>query len=309
MFDAAAGIDLPPQRRGAGLVLQGNALFPHLTVRRNIAFGLHGRPRAEQEARVDELLRLLAIEHLADRLPSQVSGGQAQRAALARALAPRPRLLLLDEPFSALDTAVRLGLRRELLRLARDLDLTVIFVTHDLREAYNLADRIAVFDEGRTLQVGSRDDVFNRPASARVARLTEVRNVWPGVVVEQDTAAGTLTVDTGRFRVRAAGTLAAGAAVSICIRPERVILLRPERHAGEDVRDTALAAVIVDEVAHGASHTLYLRVDGDGRAAAAGMPDIEVDLPSHPYEVMGVGRQRHWTLVLPRAALHVMPAG
>jgi ABC-type sulfate/molybdate transport systems ATPase subunit len=308
VFDATRGIDVPPQRRGVGMVVQSYALFPHMTVRDNIAFGLDGQPRAERRARVDELLRALAIEDLAERRPSAISGGQAQRVALARALAPRPRLLLLDEPFSALDSAIRVTLRRELARLKRELDLTIVFVTHDLREAYNLADQIAVFDAGRVLQVAARDAVFNRPASARVAQLTEARNIWHGRIAAVN--GNTVTVDAGRLVVRglrpggALEGLGVGSEVAVCIRPERVILLRPERFAADAARDTVVTAAIVDEIPHGASHTLFFRLAGD--VSPRGY-DVEVDLPSHPYEVMGVRDRRLWALAFPRDAVHVMP--
>ena len=296
VFDAAAGVDLPPRLRRVGFVPQHYALFPHLTVRENIAFGLHGLPRHERERRVAELVALLGLVGLEGRRPPEISGGQAQRVALARALAPRPRLLLLDEPFSALDSAIRVTLRREL-------DLTIVFVTHDLREAYNLADRIAVFDAGRVLQVDDREAVFHRPACRRVAELTEVRNIWRGVVTEA--TAEHVTVQTPRFALRAAaGPSQPGQRVDVCIRPERVILLRPERHPAEALRDTALAAEIVSEEAHGAAHTLFFRLPGADEVPY----DVEVDLPSHPYEVLGVRTRRVWTLVFPRAAVHVMPA-
>jgi molybdate transport system ATP-binding protein len=301
VFDAAREIDVPPQRRGVGMVVQNYALFPHLSVRDNVAFGLKGLAKAERDARVDALLALLGIEELAARRPEQISGGQAQRVALARALAPRPRLLLLDEPFSALDSAIRVGLRRELARMKRDLDLTIVFVTHDLREAYNLADRVAVFDRGQVLQVGTRDEVFERPVSARVAELTEVRNIWHGRVIGLD-ACGAV-VETGGVGMRTSGQVPVGTAVDICIRPERVLLVRPERLEAERLRDTVIIADIVDEIAHGASHTLFFRVDGE-----VSLGDVEVDVPAHPYEVLGVGRQRRWALTFPRDAVHVMVA-
>jgi ABC-type Fe3+/spermidine/putrescine transport system ATPase subunit len=270
-------------------------------VRDNIAFGLRRFTTSEREARVGELVSLLGLHGLEDRRPARISGGQAQRVALARALAPRPRLLLLDEPFSALDSAIRVGLRRELARLKRELDLTIVFVTHDLREAFNLADKIAVFDGGRVLQVDSRDAVFERPASARVAELTEVRNIWRGRVAALD--AGGAVVQTGGVSVRTSRQLPIGTEVDVCIRPERVLLVRPERLAMETPRDTVVTAEIVDEIGHGASHTLFFRVDGD-----ASLRDVEVDLPAHPYEVLGVGRQRRWALTFPRDAVHVMVA-
>lgn len=297
VFDAVAHLDLPPQERGVGMVVQSYALFPHLTVRDNIGFGLHRLNRQERSTRVAELADLLAIGDLLDRKPGAISGGQAQRVALARALAPRPRLLLLDEPFSALDSAIRVNLRRELARLKHDLDLTIVFVTHDLREAYNLADQIAVFDQGVVLQAGARDDVFNRPASARVAELTEMRNIWPGEVLdERGVRAGGITFRTERLAI------ATGMPVDVCIRPERVLLIRPERVATQAMHDAVVTGSIIDEVAHGASYTLCFRVEGTPGTV------VEVDIPAHPYEVLGVAGQRRWALAFPREAVHVMPA-
>ena len=305
VFDAAQRIDVPPQRRGVGMVVQDYALFPHLSVRENIAFGLDGRRAHERRRRVAELVELFGLWGLEERRPRQISGGQAQRVALARALAPAPRLLLLDEPFSALDSAIRVSLRRELARLKRELDLTIVFVTHDLREAYNLADQIAVFDAGQVLQVDTRDQVFNHPASIRVAELTEVRNIWRGRIARTD--ASGVWIDTGRFSVRGPHISAAvGDPAGVCIRPERVLLLRPERHHA-DVRphDTLVAAEIVDEIAHGAAHTLFFRLAGAPPPDAG--YDVEVDLPALPYEVLGVRERRTWTLALPADAVHVMP--
>jgi ABC-type sulfate/molybdate transport systems ATPase subunit len=284
------------------MVVQSYALFPHMTVADNIAFGLRDHSRAARRDRVEELLTLLDLNGLAARKPHAISGGQAQRVALARALAPNPRLLLLDEPFSALDTAIRVNLRRELIRLKRDLDLTIVFVTHDLREAYALADRIAVFDAGAVLQTGSRDEVFNAPVSARVAHLMEVRNVWRGRVTVADSL--TTTIDTGRFALHAgAGPWQPGDTIDLSIRPERILLLRPERLPAGEVRDSIVTADLVEEVAHGASYTLYFRVGQDTPPDAH---DIEVDISSHVYDVLDVRSRRRWSLAFPREALHMM---
>jgi sulfate transport system ATP-binding protein len=164
--------DLPPQKRNVGFVFQHYAAFKHLSVRRNVAFGLEirHRPKAEIRARVDELLALVHLEQFADRLPAQLSGGQRQRMALARALAVEPTVLLLDEPFGALDAKVRKELRDWLRRLHEDVHVTTVFVTHDQEEALEVADQIVVINEGRIEQIGTPDDLYDRPANDFVMR-------------------------------------------------------------------------------------------------------------------------------------------
>ena len=144
-------------------MVQDLALFPHMTVAENMAFGIDGWSREQQRRRVTELVELLGLQGLESRLPRSISGGQQQRTALGRALAANPRVLLLDEPFTALDTPVRNTLRREVSRLRRQLGLAALFVTHDLQEAYALADRIAIYDDGAVLQSGTREEVFRAP--------------------------------------------------------------------------------------------------------------------------------------------------
>ena len=169
------GVDatrLPPQKRNVGFVFQHYAAFKHLTVRRNVAFGLEirKRPKDEIRARVDELLKLVHLQQFADRLPSQLSGGQRQRMALARALAVQPTVLLLDEPFGALDAKVRKELRDWLRRLHDEVHVTTVFVTHDQEEALEVSDGIVVINDGRVEQVGSPDDLYDRPANDFVMR-------------------------------------------------------------------------------------------------------------------------------------------
>jgi sulfate transport system ATP-binding protein len=174
-FDGADWLSVPARERRAGFVFQHYALFRHMTVAKNIAFGLevrkraHRPPRAEIARRVEELLSLVQLEGLGKRYPSQLSGGQRQRVALARALAIEPRMLLLDEPFGALDAKVRKDLRHWLRDLHDRLGLTTIFVTHDQEEALELADLVAVMNAGQIEQIGTPKDVRERPASAFVA--------------------------------------------------------------------------------------------------------------------------------------------
>jgi sulfate/thiosulfate transport system ATP-binding protein len=164
------GVDathLPPQRRNVGFVFQHYAAFKHMTVARNVAFGLEvrKRPRQEVRRRVDELLGLVHLRQFADRLPAQLSGGQRQRMALARALAVEPTVLLLDEPFGALDAKVRKELRDWLRRLHDEVHVTTVFVTHDQEEALEVADQIVVVNDGRVEQIGTPDDIYDRPAN------------------------------------------------------------------------------------------------------------------------------------------------
>ena len=163
---------LAPQRRDVGFVFQHYAAFKHMTVRDNVAFALtiRKRPKAEIRERVDELLKLVQLEGFADRYPSRLSGGQRQRMALARALAAKPRVLLLDEPFGALDARVRAELRDWLRRLHEEVHVTTVFVTHDQEEAMEVADRVAVLDHGRLEQVGAPADLYDAPASEFVLR-------------------------------------------------------------------------------------------------------------------------------------------
>ena len=304
-FDAESHVDLPPQARSVGYVVQELALFPHMSARQNIEFGIASWPRARRDARVGELMTLFGLSELADRRPRQMSGGQQQRVALARALASEPSLLLLDEPFSALEAPLRSMLRREVAALRRRLDLTALFVTHDLGEAYALADRIVVYDAGAVLQSSARDDVFQHPASRRVAELIEARNIVPGRIDAY--AEGVAVVRTPWFtaRVRDASAPIHGDVFAV-IRPEHIIVLRDgrdARHAGDAVLD----AEIVEEVAMGNTHRLFMRAPMIG--AGVGEPFVfEVDVPAHPYEVLGIASKREWRIALTSEHLALVPA-
>jgi sulfate transport system ATP-binding protein len=181
--------DLSPQKRGVGFVFQHYAAFKHMSVFRNVAFGLEirKRPKAEIKARVEELLELVHLEQFADRLPAQLSGGQRQRMALARALAVEPKVLLLDEPFGALDAKVRKELRDWLRRLHDEVHVTTVFVTHDQEEALEVADEIVVISDGRVEQVGGPDELYDRPANDFVMRfLGPVTQLGPDLVRPHD---------------------------------------------------------------------------------------------------------------------------
>jgi len=214
----------PPERRGVGFVYQDYALFPHLNVAQNIGFGLklRGEERTVIQQRVDEMARLLSIDHLLHRRPGTLSGGEQQRAALARALIVGPRLLLLDEPLSALDPETRESLQRELARLHRELGTTTIHVTHDFEEAVSLGDRIAILNAGRVVQVGSPDDIFRRPESEFVARFVGVRNIFEGDLHAGKDGYKLLVLDGTRIAV----VTERNGRVHASIRPEDIIISR-----------------------------------------------------------------------------------
>jgi len=167
-FDHTLEINVPPQKRSFGYVFQDRVLFPHMTVKGNIAYGLKGLSRCETRAKVDEMINLFHLQGLEDKFPSEISGGQKQRVALARALIRRPKALLLDEPFSALDSPIRLEMRRLLKEIRNDFDIPVVLVTHDVMEAYTMADKIIVYSEGRVVKTGSPSEIFRPPVNLEV---------------------------------------------------------------------------------------------------------------------------------------------
>jgi molybdate transport system ATP-binding protein len=215
---------VPPKDRNIGFVPQDYALFPHLTVASNIAYGLHGWSAAEKKSRVAEMLSWLGLDGLDMRLPSALSGGQQQRVALARAVARQPKLLLLDEPLSALDAPTRNRLRGELRRLLRQLGIPTVFVTHDRLEALSLGDDLVVLDGGSIIQRGPVQEVFSRPANQTVAGIVAVETVQPGRILEIQNGLATLLVGNARL-MAVAGDLPAGTTeIFACIRAEDVIL-------------------------------------------------------------------------------------
>jgi len=253
--------NLPPARRNIGMVFQNYALFPHMTVSANVAFPLEmrGIARNEIKARVDEVLALVEMERLAERRPRQLSGGQQQRVALARAIVFKPGLLLLDEPFGALDRKLRESMQLEIRRLQQRLGLTTVFITHDQEEALVMSDRIAVFGKGCIEQVGTPSEIYDAPANPAVAAFIGESNILEGALIASE----------GRWLVRIAddclvdiesGNAIEGNAedgrVTVLIRPERIRLARnaqPSRLRGR-----------IGEIVYMGMSTRY-RVDLAGR--------------------------------------------
>jgi iron(III) transport system ATP-binding protein len=215
-----------PEKRNVGMVFQDGALFPHLTVTQNIVFGLRSMrkelSRSDVLARVDQLLDLVDLQGFGDRLPNTLSGGQQQRVALARSLAPQPKVLLLDEPFSALDTSLRVQVRAEVARIVRDVGVTTVFVTHDQDEAFVLGDKVAVMQAGNIEQFGTPDELYRSPATPWVAGFVGEANFVHGVLADHDvtvavTPIGVVTIDDRRTDLTSND-------VHVLVRPEQVNL-------------------------------------------------------------------------------------
>ena len=235
--DAARAVHLPPQQRRIGFLFQDYALFPHLNIARNIHFGVRHLPASEAKGRVAELLRRFQLDGLANRYPHQLSGGQKQRAALARTLAPQPRLLLLDEPLSALDAPTREAVRGDLSEMLRALQIPVVLVTHDRVEALALGDFLAVMDQGKILQHGPVEEVFRQPADQNVARIVGVETVVAGRIQSVHEGMTTVTIGNACLSSSASGLPPDATKVLVCIRAEDVILFSGDQTAPASARN------------------------------------------------------------------------
>ena len=254
----------PPGRRNIGMVFQNYALFPHLTVERNVAFPLSVRrvPGSEIERRVKEALNLVELDGYEARLPNQLSGGQQQRVALARAIVFNPRLLLLDEPFGALDRRLRQQLQEEVRRLQKRLRLTAIFVTHDQEEALLLSDRIAVMNGGAIEQLGPPHEIYARPRTVFAAGFIGESNLWSGTLADHGGPGLHLATDDGRIVRAAAGDIANGRGATALVRPERIRLL-----SDGETADNSLP-VRVEEVSYLGQTQKYLLQSGHRQLTA-----------------------------------------
>jgi putative spermidine/putrescine transport system ATP-binding protein len=275
LFDNTAVDHLSPRHRGVGIVFQNYALFPHMTVRRNVAYGLEAQrlPAEKIAARVDEMLDFVQMRMFGDRLPRQLSGGQQQRVALARCLAINPKILVLDEPFGALDKNLRLDMQIEIKRLQRDCGITTIIVTHDQEEALVMADRIAVMNKGRIEQFGTPGEVYDSPKTLFVSQFVGTTNLLPGDLVAADPAGAEVKVAACRLRVGPVGDLAVGRKVVVAIRPERLRLAgdaAPGTFAGTVKAVLPLGSHIVYDIATELGSAIKLNASRDAASLAIG---------------------------------------
>ncbi len=260
-----AGYRLPPEARRIGMVFQDYALFPHLTVARNIAFGLHGADSAARSARVTELLEIVGLNGAANRYPQELSGGQQQRVALARALAPRPALMLLDEPFSNLDVEMRERLSIEVRDILKSQNTTTILVTHDQNEAFTFADEIGIMLEGRIAQWATPYELYHEPANREIAEFIGRGVFLPGIVLEGNRVKLELGELPGATPIQAPP----GATVDV--------LLRPDDIQHDDA--SPMQAKVVTKAFRGAQFIYTLELPGGGRVMSL--------VPSHHNHAIG----------------------
>ncbi|WP_442504133.1 ABC transporter ATP-binding protein [Marinivivus vitaminiproducens] len=289
-LDGGSITGLPPYRRPVNTVFQSYALFPHLSIARNVAFGLEMRrlPRGEIDAQVAQALSLVRLDGYEKRMPAQLSGGQQQRVALARALANRPKVLLLDEPLSALDLKLRKEMQLELRRLKEATGITFVFVTHDQNEALTMSDRIAVMDKGRVLQVGTPIEIYDRPQTRFVADF----------IGEANLLAATASGDGRRFAIEGTGDVVLGddersepgRRVTLAVRPERAVVTPP----GDGGFDATVEQLIY------AGNETHLHVILKG-----GQP-FRVCLPNHQGAAPRYRAGEALGVVLPPEACHVL---
>ena len=271
LFGETDSSSLNVRDRGVGFVFQHYALFKHMTVKENIGFSLkiQNRPKDEIQSRVDELLDLIQLKGIGNRFPSQLSGGQKQRVALARALAARPQVMLLDEPFGALDAQVRQDLRRWLRNLHDELKMTSVFVTHDQDEAFEVADRVVIMNRGRVEQIGSPEEIFHKPANGFVMHFLGNVNIFHGRI-DQGQGEGRLDL------VQPGQAPADSGAQSVYVRPHELTLHRAREGANP----------IEGRIVHVRTIGLSVRVS---LATTAG-PEIQIELPQAAFQELGLSK-------------------
>ena len=273
------GLDLTtltPYRRPVNLMFQSYALFPHLTVAQNIGFGLkqERRPKAIIAREVEAMMALVKLDGLAKRKPHQLSGGQRQRVALARSLAKRPKLLLLDEPLSALDKNLREEMRLELIHLQQQTGITFVIVTHDQEEALSMASRIAVMDRGVIMQVGTPQALYEHPDSRFVAQFLGDVNLFAGHITMSENGPGWIETEAGRLRAPERLTQPAGTPVWLAVRPERLRL-----STAPPVDDCNRLAGAIADIGYRGSTCVYRVALATGQALTALLPNARDPAP------------------------------
>jgi ABC-type sugar transport system ATPase subunit len=298
--------DLPPEERKISYVPQDLALFPHLRVRENLLYGLRARrqPVAGNSGHVEGLIDALKIAHLLERYPFGLSGGEKQRVALGRALAPSPQLLLLDEPLTALDPGLRNELQQVLITLHRSLKFTALHVTHDLEEAYLLGDTITVLIQGKVEQSGAGEKVFLRPNTVKVARFLGLRNLFPGTVAAGQNPESIRVSFWDREialpQDQVSDNISPGEEVILYLRPEEVLILREGKPIKEALRPNILSGEILRILDRGTYHWVSFRPEGIDA-------DLEIHLPNYVFRNLEISERQKIRVAMRRESFWVIP--
>ena len=302
-FDSGRGVYRETRQRRVGYVFQNYALFPHLSALHNVMEAMLERPVAEREQRARDVLARVRLAGLESRVPAALSGGQQQRVAVARALAREPQVLLLDEPFSAVDRATRQRLYRELAELRRDLAMPVILVTHDLDEALMLADQLCVLHQGRTLQSGEPYAVMTRPDTVEVAQLVGLRNVFRAGVVGHDEARALTIIEWWGHRLEARLQTAFKPGTQITwVIPQGHIMLHRRDRPSRGERENPVSGPVIECLPLGENVALTVAVNGPDR------PPLFLTVPAHVARRNGIAMGVEIGLSLLADGIHLMPS-
>ncbi len=301
-LDMGDKINLSPQARRIGFVVQNFALFPHLTALENVMEAMTAQPVMERARRARDLIARVHLSGLEGRLPAALSGGQQQRVAVARALAREPNVLLLDEPFSAVDRATRERLYQELAELRRDLAMPVILVTHDFDEASLLADRMCVLFQGKTLQVGAPDDVITRPSSVQVARLVGLKNVFRAGVIKHIPERNVTVIEWRKHILEAhlQSKFSAGAQVAWAV-PQGQLVMHESREMHRGEPENLVSGVVASVARLGDNAILSINVGGAKR------PPLFMSVPLHVARHNKIEMTSRVTFSMLREGIHLMP--
>jgi len=298
---------LPPEQREISYVPQDLALFPHLKVRENILFGIRARNLDLKiyEKYIGDLVEVMRIGHLLERYPANLSGGEKKRVALLRALAPKPKLLLLDEPLSGLDPSIKAEIQHLLKILHSSFHPTTLCVTHDFEEAYFLGDEITIFIDGKVEQVGEKDEVFLRPKSKKVAQFLGAKNLYRAKIVrkEESTQRVILEVNGLPFSVPTSlykDKIEVGKEVDLFIRPEEVMIIREGKPVKDSLKQNIFRGEILDIIDRGRYHTVYFQ-------AMEGNIPFEISIPNYAFRNLDLTVRKRVRAALREESLWVMP--